>query len=128
MPGAGGCGTKSGWTLAPRVSALRGSGRIFAAHTSGGTYVPARLYVDAALSMVSIVELISGIASPLYAAKVDMTNNAHTLQMLADGLTTGCVDREALVASCEQGVWQVTGQARQFKCQRGDAGRASRPN
>ena len=29
--------------------------------------------------------------------------------MLADGLTKGSVDREALVRVCEQGLWQIEG-------------------
>ena len=35
--------------------------------------------------------------------------------MLADGLTKGAVDREALVLVCERGLWRVTGQAPQSK-------------
>ena len=32
-----------------------------------------------------------------------------TLSMLADGMTKGSVDREALIKVCEQGIWQVIG-------------------
>ena len=38
-----------------------------------------------------------------------------TLAMLADGLTKGAVDREALVLVCERGLWRVTGQAPEHK-------------
>ena len=31
-----------------------------------------------------------------------------TQAMLADGLTKGAVDREALVQVCEKGLWRVT--------------------
>ena len=38
-----------------------------------------------------------------------------TQAMLADGMTKGSVDREALVAVCQKGVWNVVGQAPQCK-------------
>ena len=34
-----------------------------------------------------------------------------TLAMLADGMTKGAVDREALIAVCERGVWNISGLA-----------------
>ena len=37
------------------------------------------------------------------------------LAMFADGMTKGSVDREALVAVCQKGVWNVVGQAPQCK-------------
>ena len=33
------------------------------------------------------------------------------MAMLADGMTKGSVDREALVTVCQQGVWRIVGQA-----------------
>ena len=39
----------------------------------------------------------------------------HSGDALADGLTKGAVDREALVLVCEKGVWCVTGQAPESK-------------
>ena len=42
-----------------------------------------------------------------------------TRAMLADGLTQGAVDREALVKVCEQGAWLLTGDAPMFKDLRG---------
>ena len=44
-----------------------------------------------------------------------------TRAMLADGLTKGSVDREALVAVCEQGVWQVVGDTPISKQLKGNA-------
>ena len=38
-----------------------------------------------------------------------------TLAMLADGLTNGAVDREAIVLVCERGLWRVTGQVLEHK-------------
>ena len=38
-----------------------------------------------------------------------------TLAMLGDGMTKGSIDREALIAVCERGVWQITGQQPTFK-------------
>ena len=32
-----------------------------------------------------------------------------TLAMLADGMTKGAVEREALIAVCELGVWKIVG-------------------
>ena len=43
-----------------------------------------------------------------------------TRAMLADGLTKGAVDREALVKVCEQGAWQIFGDAPVFKELRGN--------
>ena len=47
----------------------------------------------------------------LEAGWVDRLYWFDTLAMLADGLTKGAVDREAVVLVCEQGVWRVTGQS-----------------
>ena len=44
-----------------------------------------------------------------------------TLAMLADGMTKGSIDREALIMVCQQGLWKVTGAAPQCKRLR-DAG------
>ena len=38
-----------------------------------------------------------------------------TQAMLADGMTKGSVDREALVSVCHRGVWKIVGQAPQCK-------------
>ena len=51
----------------------------------------------------------------LEAGWVDRLYWFDTLAMLADGLTKGAVDREALVLVCERGLWRVTGQAPEFK-------------
>ena len=51
----------------------------------------------------------------LEAGWVDRLYWFDTLAMLADGLTKGAVDREALVLVCEQGLWRVTGQAPEYK-------------
>ena len=42
-----------------------------------------------------------------------------TRAMLADGLTKGAVEREALVTVCEQGTWRLAGDAPQCKELRG---------
>ena len=44
-----------------------------------------------------------------------------TLAMLADGMTKGSVDREALVTVCQQGTWRIVGRAPLCKSLR-DAG------
>ena len=44
-----------------------------------------------------------------------------TLAMLADGMTKGSIDREALIEVCLKGLWRVTGAAPQCKRLR-DAG------
>ena len=56
----------------------------------------------------------------LEAGWVDRLYWFDTLAMLADGLTKGAVDREALVLVCEQGLWRVAGQAPEHKrlCER----------
>ena len=46
----------------------------------------------------------------LEAGGVDRLYWFDTLAMLADGLTNGAVDREALVQVCEKGFWRVLGQ------------------
>ena len=51
----------------------------------------------------------------LEAGWVDRLYWFDTLAMLADGLTKGAVDREALVLVCERGLWHVTGQAPESK-------------
>ena len=51
----------------------------------------------------------------LEAGWVDRLYWFDTLAMLADGLTKGAVDREALVLVCEQGLWRFTGQAPESK-------------
>ena len=51
----------------------------------------------------------------LEAGWVDRLYWFDTLAMLADGLTKGAVDREALVLVCEQGLWRITGQAPEHK-------------
>mgnify|MGYP003328543848 CR=1 FL=1 len=38
-----------------------------------------------------------------------------TLAMLADGMTKGSIDREALIAVCEKGPWTIVGDAPIFK-------------
>ena len=38
-----------------------------------------------------------------------------TMAMLADGMTKGSVDRQALVQVCQQGTWAITGQTPVFK-------------
>ena len=38
-----------------------------------------------------------------------------TLDMLADGMTKGSIDREALVRVCQHGLWSITGQTPVFK-------------
>ena len=40
---------------------------------------------------------------------------ADTLAMLADGLTKGSVEREALIAVCERGTWAIVGEAPVYK-------------
>ena len=57
----------------------------------------------------------------LEAGWVDRRLWLDTLTVLADGMTKGSADREALVAVCRQGVWMITGQAPQGKTLR-DAG------
>ena len=42
---------------------------------------------------------------------VDRLWSIDTLAMLADGMTKGAVDREALIAVCERGVWNISGLA-----------------
>ena len=32
-----------------------------------------------------------------------------TLAMLADGMTKGSVEREALIAVCQMGIWKIVG-------------------
>ena len=44
-----------------------------------------------------------------------------TLAMLADGMTKGSIDREALIKVCQQGLWEILGAAPQCKRLR-DAG------
>ena len=51
----------------------------------------------------------------LEAGWVDRLYWFDTLAMLADGLTKGAVDREALVLVCEKGLWRVTGAAPESK-------------
>ena len=51
----------------------------------------------------------------LEAGWVDRLYWFDTLAMLADGLTKGAVDREALVLVCERGLWRITGQAPEHK-------------
>ena len=51
----------------------------------------------------------------LEAGWVDRLYWFDTLAMLADGLTKGALDREALVLVCERGLWRVTGQAPEYK-------------
>ena len=38
-----------------------------------------------------------------------------TLAMLADGMTKGSIEREALISVCEKGTWKVIGQCPIFK-------------
>ena len=45
-----------------------------------------------------------------------------TLAMLADGMTKGSIDREALITGCQQGLWKVLDAAPQCKRLRDDAG------
>ena len=40
---------------------------------------------------------------------------ADTLAMLADGMTKGSVEREALIAVCEYGIWTIVGEAPVYK-------------
>ena len=51
----------------------------------------------------------------LEAGWVDRLWWLDTQTMLADGMTKGSADREALVAVCQEGVWNVVGQAPQCK-------------
>ena len=51
----------------------------------------------------------------LEAGWVDRLWWLDTLAMLADGMTKGSVDREALVEACLKGVWKIVGQAPQCK-------------
>ena len=44
---------------------------------------------------------------------------ADPLSMLADGMTKGSVDREALIAVCERGVWIIVGEKLMYKQLRG---------
>ena len=57
----------------------------------------------------------------LEAGWVDRLWWLDTVAMLADGMTKGSADREALVTVCQQGVWRITGQAPLCKSLR-DAG------
>ena len=45
----------------------------------------------------------------LESGHVDLLWWLDTLAMLADGMTKGSVEREALIKICEQGIWQVIG-------------------
>ena len=55
----------------------------------------------------------------LEAGWVDCLWWLDALAMLADGMTKGSVDREALVAVCQQGIWWAIRQAPQCKSLRG---------
>ena len=44
-----------------------------------------------------------------------------TLAMLADGMTKGSIDREAIIMVCQKGLWKILGAAPQCKRLR-DAG------
>ncbi len=51
----------------------------------------------------------------LEAGWVDRLWWIDTLAMLADGMTKGSIEREALIRVCELGLWTVLGQAPVFK-------------
>ena len=51
----------------------------------------------------------------LEAGWVDRLWWLDTLSMLADGMTKGSIDREALISVCEKGEWKVVGQSPTFK-------------
>ena len=51
----------------------------------------------------------------LEAGWVDRLWWLDTLSMLADGMTKGSIDREALITVCEKGVWLIVGDAPAFK-------------
>ena len=57
----------------------------------------------------------------LEAGWVDRLWWIDTQAMLADGMTKGSVDREALITVCQQGLWHVLGAAPQCKRLRDDA-------
>ena len=57
----------------------------------------------------------------LEAGWVDRLWWIDTLSMLADGMTKGSIDREALILVCQQGLWKIIGAAPQCKRLR-DAG------
>ena len=57
----------------------------------------------------------------LEAGWVDRLWWIDTLAMLADGMTKGSIDREALIKVCQKGLWVVLGAAPQCKRLR-DAG------
>ena len=57
----------------------------------------------------------------LEAGWVDRLWWLDTLAMLADGMTKGSIDREALIKVCQKGLWHITGAAPQCKRLR-DAG------
>ena len=46
----------------------------------------------------------------LESGHVDLVWWLDTLAMLADGMTKGSVDREALIRVCLDGIWKVVGQ------------------
>ena len=51
----------------------------------------------------------------LEAGYVDWLWWLDTLAMLADGVTKGSVEREALIKVCQLGIWQVIGMQPIFK-------------
>ena len=57
----------------------------------------------------------------LEAGWVDRLWWLDNLSMLADGMTKGSIDREALILVCQQGLWIIVGAAPQCKILR-DAG------
>ena len=55
----------------------------------------------------------------LESGHVDVLWWLDTLAMLADGMTKGSVEREALIRVCAEGIWKIVGQTPVSKQLRG---------
>ena len=72
--------------------------------SSSGGRVSARLYVNGAFAMISIIDLLSGLAGPLVFAKGDMNSNANTLQQLTQQASADASLQDLVEAELASGV------------------------